>query len=202
MDVRGTPVYTGAFVRDRHVPAAGVSRMTELALCELYDFGFHHPCVVFLQWAPWGYLAVLGGVMGQDMHLDEFLPIVERYRSMWFGSVDLIDAGCDPAGANENAQGVKGLPVGILREWYREHGQSQVVPRYLSHANAPEYRRAAIDRGATYMRHQGLRGAECFAVDRERWALVSRDAAGRQEERYDSFFLDGLELGYVLEERE
>lgn len=202
LDVRGTPVYTGAFVRSRHVPALGVAFNPQLALCELYDFGFHHPCVVFLQWAPWGHLAVLGGVMGQDLHLDEFLPIVERYRAKWFPKAVLISAGCDPAGANENAQGIKGLPVSLLREWYREHGQTQVTPRYLSHANAPEYRRAAIDRGATYMRHQGLGGAECFAVDAEHWALVGRDTAGRMEERYDSFFIDGLELGYVLEERE
>lgn len=201
LDVRGLPVYSGAFVRSRHVPDTGVARNAQLPLYESYDYGFHHPCVVFYQWAPWGWLGILGGVMGQDMHLDEFLPIVERYRLKWFGDVDLIDATCDPAGANENAQGIKGKPVSILREWYREHrtGKHEVVPRYISAANMPENRRTAIDRGATYMRHQGMGGAECFAVDRERWVLVSKDEIGNLDERWDGFFLDGLELGYVLE---
>jgi terminase large subunit-like protein len=200
MDVRGVPVYTGAFVRTRHVPIEGVAFNRQLPLGEAYDFGFHHPAIVFYQWAPWGWLRVLGGVMGQDMHIDEFLPIVERYREKWFGDVSFIQATCDPAGANENAQGVRGKPVGILRNWYREHGKRTVVPQYKASANMPENRRAAIDIAATYMRHQSLDHSECFQVDPERWALVIRDEAGRQEERFDSYFVDGLELGYVLEE--
>lgn len=203
MDVRGTPVYIGAFVRSRHVRAVALN--TQLPLGESYDFGFHHPCVVFYQWAPWGWLRVLGGVMGQDMHLDEFLPIVERYRALWFSDaegqpVSFIQATCDPAGANENAQGVRGKPVGLLRAWYRTHGKQAVVPQFKTNANMPENRRASIDTAATYMRHQSIDHSECFLVDPERWALVTRDEAGRQEERFDSYFIDALELGYVLEE--
>lgn len=205
LDVRGTPVYVGAFSRSRHVTP--VAFTPELALLESYDYGFHHPAVVFGQTAPWGWLRILGGIMGQDLHLDEFLPIVERYRAKWFShEVDgqlvaptFIQSCGDPAGANENSQGLRGKPISLLRGWYREHGKASVVPQFKPSANHPEHRRAAIDTAATYMRHQSLKGKECFLVDPERWVLATRTEVGLIEERYDSFFVDGLELGYVLE---
>jgi hypothetical protein len=197
LDVSGKPVYVGAFNRDRHVRSLALS--PQLPLCESYDYGFHHPCVLWYQYAPWGWLRVLGGVMGNDLHLDAFLPIVERYRKAWFAEATILEATCDPAGANENAQGLRGTPVGLLRDWYREHGQRDtkgqtVSPRFLKDANVPERRHAANQLAATYMRRQ-VNGDEAFLVDGERWALV--DAA---EGAFDNFFIDGLEAGYVLEE--
>ena len=199
LDVRGKPVYAGAFVRDRHVAADRLPINLELPLYEAYDYGFHHPCVLWYQWAPWGHLRILGGVMGSDLHLDAFLPIVERYRSLWFPQRLRLEATCDPAGANENAQGLRGTPVGLLRDWYQEHGERDqfgqaVSPLYRADANVPERRVAANQRAATYMRRQ-VNGQEAFLVDPERWVLV---ALG--EEKTDSFFIDGLEAGYVLED--
>lgn len=197
LDVRGTPVYTGAFHRARHV--AKVDLIPDLPLCEAYDYGFHHPCVLFYQYAPWGWVRVLGGVMGSDMHLDAFLPVAERYRNLWFPSRLRLESTCDPAGANENAQGLRGTPVGLLRDWYAQHGErdahgQSVSPRFISDANAPERRHAANELAATYMRHH-VNGAEAFLVDKERWVLAELN-----DERFDNFFIDGLEVGYVLED--
>lgn len=197
LDVRGTPVYTGAFSRTKHVKS--LELMPDLPLCEAYDYGFHHPCVLFYQYAPWGWVRVLGGVMGADMHLDAFLPVADRFRNLWFPSRLRLDSTCDPAGANENAQGLRGTPVGLLREWYQQHGERDahgdfVVPRYLSDANQPERRHAANELAATYMRHR-VNGDEAFLVDGERWVL-----AALNDERFDNFFIDGLEVGYVLED--
>lgn len=199
LDVSGTPVYAGAFIRSRHVAAESIALNPQLALCEAYDYGFHHPCVVWYQYAPWGHLRMLGGVMGEDLHLDAFLPIVERYRTQWFPDRRALDATCDPAGANENAQGLRGTPVGMLRDWYRTNGDRNskgdvVFPLYRPDANVPERRYAANQLAATYMRRQ-VNGAEAFLVDPDRWMLVSAT-----EERADSFFIDGLEAGYVLED--
>lgn len=199
LEVNGTPVYTGAFVRSRHVAADNIPVNPDLPLCEAYDYGFHHPCVVWYQWAPWGHLRVLGGVMGSDLHLDAFLPIVERYRDLWFPVRGRIDATCDPAGANENAQGLRGTPVGMLNDWYYEHGEKDehgdaVSVTFLKDANHPERRVAANQKAATYMRRL-VAGKEAFLVDPERWVL-----AELKDERYDSFFIDGLETGYVLED--
>lgn len=198
LEVSGTPVYTGAFDKPRHANRA-LTLNDQLPLCESYDYGFHHPCVVFYQYAPWGWLRVLGGVMGSDLHLDAFLPIVERYRDLWFPKRLRLDATCDPAGMNENSQGLRGTPVGLLQDWYREHGERDqygkfVVPVAKPDANQPERRYAATELAATYMRHQ-VNGDEAFRVDPERWILAELN-----DERFENFFVDGLEAGYVLED--
>lgn len=196
LDVSGTPVYFGAFARNRHVRALAIH--PELPLCEAYDYGFHRPCVVWYQWAPWGWLRILGGVMGADLHLDAFLQVADRYRGIWFPTRLRIDATCDPAGANENAQGIKGTPVQILSDWYREHGErgadgKPIVPTIVKNANHPEKRKAANDLIATYMRRH-VNGDEAFLVDDQRWVIAELG-----DERSDSFCVDGLEVGYVLE---
>jgi len=196
--VHGKPVYVGAFNRTRHATQA-VELHPDLPLGEAYDYGFHHPCVVWYQYAPWGWLRVLGGVMGSDLHLEHFLPIVERYRNLWFPQRVRIDATCDPAGAAQNSQGLRGTPVGMLQDWYREHGERDakgafVTPMFTPDANQPERRHAATELAATYMARQ-VNGAEAFLVDPERWVLV---ALG--DERFDNFFIDGLDAGYVLED--
>lgn len=198
LEVRGTPVYSGAFSRSRHVQA-DLPLWRDLPLYESYDYGFHHPCVVWFQWAPWGHLRVLGGVMGSDLHLDRFLPIVERYRGLWFPERGRLQVTCDPAGANENAQGLRGTPVGLLADWYREHGERTddgrpVVPIFQTDANHPERRVAATQKAATYFQRR-VHGVEAFLVDPERWVLAELN-----DERHDSFFIDGLEAGYVLED--
>ncbi len=197
LDVRGKPVYVGAFNRDRHVRPIDV--LPTLPLCEAYDYGFHHPCVIWYQAAPWGWLRVLGGVMGSDLHLDAFLPIVERYRGQWFPERLRLQATCDPAGAANNSQGLRGTPVGLLQAWYHHLGEKDALGQFVSptfhpNANQPERRYAANQTVATYMRRI-VNGDEAFLVDRERWRVV-----GLGDERYDSFFLDGLEAGYVLED--
>jgi len=137
--------------------------------------------------------------MGSDLHLDAFLPIVERYRNLWFPTRKQLMSTCDPAGANENSQGMRGTPVAMLQDWYAANGERDeagkfVSPMYIPNANQPEMRLAANQRAATYMRRM-VNGEEAFLVDPERWALVEL-----QDEKYDRFFLDGLEAGYVLED--
>jgi len=197
LDVSGTPVYSGAFVRARHVRES-LNINPDLPLLECYDFGFHHPCVIWMQWAPWGHLRVLGGVMGSDLHLDAFLPIVERYRGLWFPQRLRLDATCDPAGASENSQGLPGTPVAYLRDWYFELGEKDadgksVAPTVIPDANQPERRYAANQKAATYMRRL-VNQHEAFLVDAQRWVLVELN-----DERHDTFFIDGLDVGYVFE---
>jgi hypothetical protein len=199
LDVHGKPVYLGAFYRSRHVATDGLAINLNLPLLESYDYGFHHPCVLFYQWAPWGHLRVLGGVMGSDLHLDAFLPIVERYRELWFPQRLRIDATCDPSGAANNSQGLRGTPVGMLQDWFREHGERDkdgkfVSPQFVSDANMPERRFTANQKAATYMRRR-VNGEEAFLVDPERWAIVELS-----KESFENVFIDGLEAGYVLED--
>jgi hypothetical protein len=202
LHVDGTPVYAGAFNRDRHVRA--LSLIDTLPLYEAYDYGYHHPCVIWYQYAPWGWVRILGGILGNDMHLDDFLPVVERKRQQWFPTRLRLHAVCDPAGANQNSQGLKGTPVGVLRDWYQGLGERDefgkvVTPRFQPDANMPERRNAANKILATYMKRQ-VNGDEAFLVDPERWIEAGFDVSGKYEERFQSFCVDGLEAGYVLEQ--
>jgi hypothetical protein len=82
MNVTGEPVYKGAFVRAIHeVPLTYDPTLPlEMAL----DFGKHHPCAVFRQVSALGQVRYLGGILGQQLYLDDFLDLVLRYRAQWF----------------------------------------------------------------------------------------------------------------------
>jgi hypothetical protein len=84
---------------------------------------------VFYQVAPWGWIcACSGGVMGSDLHLDAFLPIVERYRGICGSrSGRAIEATCDPAGAERERARAPRDARRLLRDWYREHGERDLT---------------------------------------------------------------------------
>jgi hypothetical protein len=56
----------------------------KLPLLEGIDFGRHHPCIVWAQYTPYGQIHYLGGLMGQDLFLEDFLPVAKQYRAQWF----------------------------------------------------------------------------------------------------------------------
>ena len=64
--------------------------------------GTRHPCVVWCQFWPNGTLAILGGVMGDDQMLEEFVPVVREIREGWFPSVTTLLQTADPAGSARN----------------------------------------------------------------------------------------------------
>jgi hypothetical protein len=90
LNVIGQPVYGGdpekglqpVFVRAIHERPLKLN--PHLALCEAIDFGKHCPCVVWAQFSPYGGIDILGGAMGQNIYLQDFLPIVLQTRSTWF----------------------------------------------------------------------------------------------------------------------
>lgn len=185
--VRGKPVYGGYFDRTRHLGEVAVS--LEVPLIECIDFGHHHPCVTWLQYLPWGALHWLGGVMGEDMFIEDFAPLIVQMRAEWFPGVSQVQSCCDPAGAHQNSQGTNRNGVMVLRE----HG---IVPVWQPNSNMPEIRSAAIQSIAGYMRRRTVKGGEAFQVDRKRWRVVSA-----REARHKPFAYEGLEAGYVWDER-
>jgi len=195
LNVIGTPVYGGdaerglvpMFNRAIHVRMLSVNPM--LPLLEAIDFGKHHPCIVWGQFTPYGELRVLGGVMGQNLYLEDFAPIAKQYRARWFPGVDEVWTCCDPAGSHDNSQGVRNNGVKVLAE----HGFSA---RWVGNANAPDVRGAMVERIAGHMRRRTVQG-EAFGVEAnpERWQIVGPDGA-----KSWPFLTDGLEAGYVWDE--
>jgi hypothetical protein len=188
LSVTGNPVYQGYFDRARHcVP---LTMNPDLTLYEAWDFGTHRPCVVWAQFTPWGALHLLGGVMGEDIYIEDFAPLALAQRAQWFpGALD-IHSCCDPAGTHANSQGTSLTGVRAL------HDALGYTPRSVANSNSPDLRSYAIQTLAAYMRRRALKGGEAFHVDAHRWRVV-----GQQGARTDAFLPDGFEAGYVWDDR-
>ena len=187
MNVMGEPVYKGAFIRKVHeIPVAYDPRLPlEMAL----DFGKHHPCVVFRQVSPLGQVRYLGGILGQNLYLDDFIDIALTHRSQWFPSPIEIKECCDPAGASDTSHGTEGA-VKTLRA---KGVQALSIPD----SNSPAVRLSMIERMASQMRKRAADRSEAFVVnaDSERWLTISE-----QSTVPDRFLADGFEAGYVWDE--
>ena len=186
MNVAGDPVYKGAFVREIHEAQAEFDAGLPLEIA--LDFGKHHPCVIFRQSSPLGQVRYLGGILGQQLYLDDFLAIAKRYLAEWFGGAMEIKWCCDPAGASDTSHGTAGALKTL-----KEHG---IQPRYKGDSNSPAMRLAMIERMASTMRKRAADRTEAFVVSNsERWLVISERSTA-----VDRFLADGFEAGYVWDE--
>lgn len=186
MNVVGEPVYKGAFVRAIHEADAEFD--PKLPLEAALDFGKHHPCVVFRQVSPLAQVRFLGGILGQNLYLDDFLDIALRHLRAWFPTPSEMRWCCDPAGASDTSHGTEGA-VKTLK------GKG-IHPRFVPDANSPAVRLAMVERMAAQMRRRAADRSEAFVVSKsERWLRISA-----QSTQIDRFLADGFEAGYVWDE--
>lgn len=186
MNVTGDPVYKGAFMRAVHEVPIGYD--PRLPLLAALDFGKHHPCLVAKQISALGQNRYLGGVLGQQLYLDDFLDLGQQKLREWFPDHQ-IEWCCDPAGASDTSHGTEGA-VKILRA-------KNIRPRYKPDSNSPAVRLATVERIAAQMRRRTADRSEAFAVnsDAEKWLTISEKATVE-----DRFLADGFEAGYVWDE--
>lgn len=172
---------SAAFQRSRHERALAYD--PRWPLYEAIDYGKRHPCVVWAQYTPQGACHVLGGLLGQDLYLEDFAPVIQRYRTQWFPDAAVLTC-CDPAGTHANPHGIRVTGLQVLRDL-------GFAPRYHEDSNNPAVRRAMIERLAGYMRRRVASG-EAFGVSSDRWLRI--DARTAISHR---FVADALEAGYV-----
>lgn len=186
MNVVGEPVYKGAFVRAMHEGIAEYDPTLPLDMA--LDFGKHHPCVVYRQTGVLGQIRFLGGILGQNMYLDDFLEVVLAKRAEWFPNPPEVRECCDPAGAADTSHGTEGA-VKTLRS-------KGIHARSVGDSNSPAVRLAMVERMAAQMRKRAADGSEVFVVSNsDRWVRVSA-----QSTMVDRFLADGFEAGYVWDE--
>ena len=186
MNVIGVPVYAGSFIRQVHEGPAEYDRTLPLEMA--LDFGKHHPCAIFRQVSSLGQVRFLGGILGQNLYLDDFLDVVLSHRAQWFPQPVEIRECCDPAGAADTSHGTEGA-VKTLRA-------KGISARYVPDSNSPAVRLSAIERMAAQMRKRSADRQEAFMVsDSERWLRIST-----QSTQVDRFLADGFEAGYVWDE--
>ena len=186
MNVTGEPVYKGAF--QRHLHEVEVAYDSALTLEMALDFGKHHPCVIFRQVSPLGQVRFLGGILGQQLYLDNFCDIVLRYRNNWFPYANVREC-CDPAGTVDTSHGTHGA--------YKTLKDKGIRPVSLPDSNSPGTRLAAVERMAAQMRQRAGNREEAFVVnsDPDRWITISEKSTAS-----DRFLADGFEAGYVWDE--
>lgn len=183
MNVIGEPVYKGAFVRAIHETVAEYDPALPLDMA--LDFGKHHPCAVFAQTSSLGQCRYLGGVLGQQLYLDDFIDIVLRYRSAWFPAPCEVRECCDPAGAADTSHGTEGALKNLRAKGIR--------PQYQADSNSPAIRLAMVERLASRMRKRAADRSEALVISNsDRWLRVSE-----QSTMVDRFLADGFEAGYV-----
>ena len=184
LSIIGTPVYKGYYNRAMH--EKDVEYEPEVPLLMGWDFGAHHPCCVFAQFLPWGEFRILGGVMGETMFLEDFVPVVLQYQKAWFPNPCEVRATGDPAGSAMNSQGTMKSASDVLKSF-------GIYPQFVTGANAGEKRFAAIQGIAGYMRRLTERGP-AFSLNSRFW-VVSKHA-----QRMSPVTQDALEAGYVWAE--
>jgi len=169
LGVVGEAVYGKVFDRARHVKDVGIN--DQLPLLEAWDFGQHHPAVLWGQLVN-GELRLLGEVMGRDQFLEDFAQQVLSVRAQLFPTPLDVWTCCDPAGADRNSQGLSKNAVTVLHE-------AGVPARWIDGANHPAQRDHAIQRIAQHM------------LLHNRFTVHPRCR----------LLIDGLEAGYVWDER-
>jgi terminase large subunit-like protein len=189
LNVTGLPVYAGAFNRDLHVGPCVYN--PQIPLEESIDFWKHHPCWLARQRTAYGGVRYLGGLMGQNMYLEDFLPAVLEHRRQWFPDPVEILTCCDPAGSHDNSQGVSMNGVKVMRA----HG---FQPRWKDDSNRPSVRYAMIEETAALMRKRTPDG-EAYRIESnpQRWLRLS--GTGRPAAVWP-FLSDGDEAGYVWDD--
>ncbi len=163
-DVQGDPIYGELFSVKLHVRP--IEYKPDQILFEAFDFG-KDPCWVVAQKPFSGGIYCLGGILGQGMFLDDFLPIVKQYRAEWFPELGRVRTCCT---ASTNLSTHKITQIHQLRE-------AGFNPIWNEHANDPDVVLALIEKIASYMRRRSATGKEAFGInnDESHWLRASSE---------------------------
>lgn len=122
---KGRPVFPefkrGAYISSfKHDP--------KLVVWRGWDFGYHHPCVVWLQFVD-GQVRVLAEKKGKDVYLDDFIKEqVLPMQNEIFGEHFLWGDWCDPHGSDESDKGKTSVEILNENGIYPKYLRSKIIP--------------------------------------------------------------------------
>jgi hypothetical protein len=186
--VTGETIYGNIFQRAQHV--GQVVYDPSQPLLEAFDFGKLNPCWVVAQRPFSGGLHLLGGIIGFEMFLEDFIPIVEDYRRRWFLNLqrDQVKTCCTLSVSQESGSAM------IQVEQLKTAG---FRPTWTPGGNSPDMVLAMIERQAHYLRRRGSGGREMFRVNNaeDRWLRASSE--GIEPSAFMAYAYEG---GYAWDE--
>lgn len=168
--VSGDPIYEEQF--DRKIHVRDIYLGDDALLLESFEVGKHNPCYVVGTRTPSGALLLLGGIIGQGLVLEDFLPIVAQHRAEWFSERQLANIRSCVAPMGETQAGV-GARVTLLQT-IKAAGFKL---RSRADANAPDVQLAQIEYIAGLLRRRTATREECLGVveNPDRWLTAARD---------------------------
>ena len=166
LNVIGEAVYENLFDRRIHVKA--ITPMSDAPLIEAFEFGKHNPVWVVGQRTYQGGLALLGGLFGRRLVLEDFLPIVKQHRAEWFDAKTQFRTCVTPMGETVGRE--RYTLVNVLRE-------AGFAPVWRENTNAHDVQLAMIEQIAAMLRRRTATREEAIAVnaDPTRWTNVAQD---------------------------
>ncbi len=186
-NVTGAPVYEHAFVRDFHAKDL-IPFDPTTALLEGIHVGQKHPVWLAAQRTYFGGLSVQAAIIGKKLFLEDFLPIVQRYRSEWFEGARSIKTCCDPPPA-EHSEKIRFSNIATLREF-------GFNPVWSKNSNAADVREAIIQSlGGMMKRRHGTKQAFQVSNDPERFKMASMTVV-----KHSNLVVDSLEGSYVWDD--
>lgn len=184
--VSGDPIYEEQFDRKLHIREI---RFTDPGgLLEAFEVGKHNPCYVAATRTPSGALLLLGGILGQGLVLEDFLPLVIQYRHDWFSEQQLASVRTCIAPMGETKVGALRLNLLETIKYAGFKLQSR------DDANAPDVQLAQIEYIAGLLRRRTATREECLGVnaDVRRWLTASHEGV-----KPLPFMAYGFEGGYT-----
>jgi hypothetical protein len=164
LNIDGDPVYEGMFDRALHV--VELMPRPDLPVLTGFEMGRHNPVWIAAQRGHNGRLALLGGIMGKQMMLEDFLPIVRDFQQDWFEGAR-IKACTSPMGETAHTAGSRQTLLNVLRE-------SGIKPIWRENANAPDVQLAMIEAIGGLLRRRTIAKEESFAINaaKDRWLVI------------------------------
>jgi hypothetical protein len=189
--VAGDPIYGPYFNELEHVAADGqepVAFDPRLPLYESWDFGTLRPAVVYGQFPVGGRMHLLGGIRGDRLPLDSFVPMVIETRAEWFPNLPpgMLQTTCDPAGQAPNSHGSK-TAVATLQSF-------GIYPVVHENANDPRIRAGCIEEVIGYLRRRAHDGTPLFRLN-PRFVMLG----GKRGPRHAPMLQEAFEGGYCYD---
>lgn len=184
-NVTGITVYNDVFKRKQHYAPCHYDETRPVL--EAFQSGQHHPSYLAAQRTYWGGLNILGAILGKQMMLEDFMPIVKKYRKQWFPDARFLSC-CDPPPA-----------FGSFRYTnIQAFTNAGFQPKFTANGNAHDVREAIIQSLAALMRRpQGAKDGFILNDNVEMFLMASKEII-----KHHKFVIDGFESNYVWDAHE
>ncbi len=187
----GPPVFRGLYDKEKHWRTLELRH--DMPILESFEVGTENPTWVYGQAMYDGGIAVMGGLRGEKMMLEEFVQLVKGYRLKWFPPNLDVKTCVAPMGENLKATGNRYTLLDVLRK------KLDIRPTLRGTGNAPDVRLAMIDNLGTYLKKYRADGLPMLGVnkDEDKFLVCDRDGA-----KQVPFVHYAFEAGFVWDEND